>query len=82
MSAQDAIDALGVDTVPADVTPAPTPAIAGTFAIYEDGQGGFVLVTETPEHGVIRKHIPRALIKLVSGGGLLGGRIAGLFGGA
>jgi hypothetical protein len=59
----------------------PVPMLAGTFAIYEDGAGGFVLVTETTEHGVQRKVIPAALVKMATGGGMLGRRFAGLFGG-
>lgn len=37
----------------------PVPLIAGTFAIYEDGKGGYVFVADTTQHGVTRKHIPR-----------------------
>jgi hypothetical protein len=51
-----------------------TPVIAGTFAIYEDGHGGFVLVTDT-EHGTDRKHIPSTFVKLALRGGL--GRFLG-----
>lgn len=53
----------------------PDPLIHGTFALYADGAGGFVLVTETDAHGVNRKHIPRAMVKLamklMNGGGML-----------
>lgn len=59
----------------------PTPVIAGTFAIYEDGHGGFVLVTDTVQHGTDRRHIPAAMVKMATGGGIVGRRIAGLFGG-
>lgn len=58
----------------------PTPALAGTFAIYEDGNGGFVLVTETDQHGTMRKHVPAALVKMATGGGMLGRKLGGLFG--
>lgn len=55
----------------------------GTFAIYEDGQGGFMLVTDMPDHGgVARRHIPAALVKMASGGGMLSRKFAGLFGGS
>jgi hypothetical protein len=54
-----------------EATDTPTPVIAGTFAIYEDGDGGFVLVTDTGE-GPQRKHIPSAIIKLVTRTGALG----------
>lgn len=52
----------------------PVPAIAGTFAIYEDGSGGYVLVTDTTEHGTMRKHIPSTIVKL------MGGKFGALFG--
>lgn len=55
-----------------------TPLLAGTFAIYEDGKGGYVLVTNTDEHGTQRKHIPGALVKMMNGNSLVGR----LFGGA
>lgn len=55
----------------------PAPLIAGTFALYDDGQAGFVLVTETTDHGLNRRHIPAGMVKLATklaqGGGLLGG---------
>lgn len=57
------------------VEAAASPMIAGTFAIYEDGKGGMVLVTDTDQHGTIRKRIPAALVKMVSG------RFSQLFGG-
>lgn len=49
----------------------PVPALAGTFAIYQDGEGGFVLVTDTGT-GPERKHIPGALIKMALRAGALG----------
>lgn len=49
----------------------PTPVLAGTFAIYHDGDGGFVLVTDTGE-GPQRKHIPAAIIKLAARTGAIG----------
>jgi hypothetical protein len=57
----------------------PVPVIAGTFAIYEDGRGGFVLVTDTEQHGQRRDHIPSAVVRLASGGGLIGRKFKGLF---
>lgn len=60
----------------------PEPMVAGTFALYEDGVGGFVLVTQTEKFGVDRKHIPAALVKMAMGGGILGRKLGGLFGGA
>lgn len=59
----------------------PTPVLAGTFAIYEDGKGGYVLVTDTVQHGEDRRHIPAAMVKLATGGGLVSRRLAGLLGG-
>lgn len=57
------------------------PMAWGRFSIYEDGKGGFVLITDMPEHGGERRqHIPHTLVKLVSGGGMLGKRFSGLFG--
>lgn len=51
-------------------TPELAPVIGGTFAIYEDGNGGFVFVADTTQHGVMRKHIPkwqaRYMTKLVT----------------
>lgn len=69
-----------------DATPAATGAagpealLAGTFALYEDGQGGYVLVTDTVQHGTDRKHIPAALVKMATGGGIIGRKLAGMFG--
>lgn len=58
----------------------PTAVLEGTFALYPDGQGGYVLVTYTEAHGLDRKHIPAALVKMATGGGVIGRRFAGLFG--
>lgn len=53
------------------------PLVGGTFALYDDDHGGFVLVAETTQHGIMRRHIPAAMVKLASkmaaGGNLLGG---------
>lgn len=49
----------------------PAPILAGTFALYHDGDGGFVLVTDHGE-GPQRKHIPAALVKLATRSGALG----------
>lgn len=60
----------------------PPPVFAGTFAIYEDGTGGYVLVVQHEDGSTDRKHIPSAMVKLAqsgfmekmtgSGGGFLG----------
>lgn len=52
-------------------SPQPTPLAAGTFALYDDGHGGFVLVTDMGG-GPIRKHIPGTIVKLISRGGMMG----------
>lgn len=41
----------------------PTPIISGSFAIYEDGRRGYVMVANTAEFGVQRKHIPAAAVR-------------------
>lgn len=59
---------------------APTPLMAGTFAIYEDGKGGYVLVAQRDgEAAPDRKHIPGALVKVLTGG-LLGRKLGNLLG--
>lgn len=60
---------------------APLAMLEGTFAIYQDGHGGFVLVTDTVQHGTDRRHIPAAMVKLATGGGMISRRLAGMFGG-
>lgn len=50
----------------------PEPELAGTFAIYADGHGGYVLVTDTVDQGTTRKHIPAAIVRLATGNGVLG----------
>lgn len=80
----DAEQQLDVELVGTDVEqlPAgPAPVAAGTFAIYEDGQGGYVLVADMPAHGgITRRHIPAAIVKMATGGGLIARRFGGLFG--
>lgn len=50
-----------------EVAEAPTPILAGTFAIYEAPGGSMVLITETTEHGRIEKQIPAGIVKLAAG---------------
>ena len=52
---------------------APIPLVAGSFALYEDGKGGFWLVTHNPEQGVVKTHIPRKMVRI---GMALAGSIA------
>lgn len=59
----------------------PVAMLEGTFAIYQDGHGGFVLVTDTVQYGTDRRHIPAAMVKLATGGGIISRRLAGMFGG-
>lgn len=63
--------------IPYVPTEQPEPAISGTFAIYEDGQGGYVLVTDIGG-SIERKHIPAKVVKM--GSALMGRQLAGLFG--
>jgi len=53
-----------IDVAPAD-NEAPTPVLTGTFALYLDGKGGWVIVGETPVHGVVRKHISPSLMRMM-----------------
>ena len=76
--AQAAIPAAGP---PPDAPPAPVPLFAGTYAIYDDGHGGIVMVLQPKEGDVLTKHIPAAMIKMAEKfGGMGGAGIAGLFG--
>lgn len=59
---------------------APVPALAGTFALYEDGSGGFVLVTDVGGE-VTRKAIPAAIVKLATGDGAMSKRVRAMLGG-
>jgi len=60
----------------------PVPLLAGTFALYEAPSGALVLVTDTPQHGVVRRHLPAAVVKagmvLAGGGKMPKGGPAGL----
>jgi hypothetical protein len=58
----------------------PVPALAGTFALYEDGVGGFVLVTDVGGE-VTRKHIPGALVKMALGDNPISKRVRTIMGG-
>ncbi len=60
--------------------PGPIPVLAGTFALYEDGKGGVVLVTEVGGE-VTRKHIPAALVKMAMGDGAVSRRVRAMMGG-
>lgn len=58
----------------------PTPLLAGTFAVYQTPDGGFVLVTDIPGRGQETKVIPGKMVRLVTSG--VGSKMFGsLFGG-
>lgn len=63
---------------PADGSP--LPVMSGTFALYEDGKGGFVLVTDMAGT-VQRKHIPAGLVKMAMGDGAMSKRLRAMMGG-
>lgn len=69
---------------PADAPPAPAVLFAGTHVVYDDGQGGVVLVIQDREGNSIQKHLPAGLLRLaekmtgVGGGGM--GALGALFG--
>jgi len=54
---------------------APAPMLAGTFALYQSPDGGFVLVTDIPGRGVEQKIIPGKVVKLITSG--VGARMFG-----
>lgn len=60
------------------------PLAAGTYALYEDGNGGVVLVLGTADGETHHKHIPAKMVKMgemmMGGGGPLAA-LGGLFGG-
>lgn len=57
----------------------PVPLFAGTYAVYDDGSGGVVLVLGQSTGETVHKHIPAGLIRMAERFG--GGGIGGLFGG-
>lgn len=58
---------------------APEPLWAGTYAIYDDGSEGLMLVIGTREGEVHHKHLPAAMLKMAEkmGGSMLGGFFGG-----
>jgi hypothetical protein len=58
----------------------PVPMMAGTFALYDDGHGGIVLVTDVNGE-VTKKAIPAALVKLATGDGTMSRHMRRLMGG-
>jgi len=65
-------DAEAVAATPAAATPnpeapdtdGPVPMAAGTYAVYDDTAGGFVLVIGTREGETHHKHIPARVVKM------------------
>lgn len=53
----------------------PKPMLAGTFAIYEDAEGGMALVADTEQYGTVRRRISPMMVKFARG------RIGQMFGG-
>lgn len=54
---------------PLPVPPPPTtapdvPIAAGTYAVYHDGAGGFLLVLGPSDGQVFRHHVPAAMVKM------------------
>ncbi len=49
-------------------TQQPRPVFAGTFAIYQDGRGGFMLVVQHEDGTIDQKHIPAGMVKLAQSG--------------
>lgn len=59
-------DAEAVAATPAAAAPpsGPQPLAAGTYAVYDDTAGGYVLVIGTREGETHRKHLPGHLVKM------------------
>jgi hypothetical protein len=63
-------DAEAVAATPAAAAPSPEapggpdPLAAGTYAVYDDNQGGYVLVIGTREGETHHKHIPARVVKM------------------
>lgn len=59
-------DAEAVEATPAAAAPpsGPEPLAAGTYAVYDDTAGGYVLVIGTREGETHRKHLPGHLVKM------------------
>lgn len=46
---------------------APMPVLAGTFALYDTPDGGYVLVTDIPGRGVEHRTFAGKLVRLMTG---------------
>jgi hypothetical protein len=60
--------------------PPPVPMFAGTYAVYDDGSGGVVLVIGQSTGEIVRRQIPAGMIKMAERFGGAGSGLAGLFG--
>jgi hypothetical protein len=79
---EEAVQATPTATPPRPEAPPQAPMAAGTYAVYDDQQGGYVLVIGTREGDTHHKHIPAKVVKM--GEMMMGGNspLAALFGGA
>jgi hypothetical protein len=78
---EEAVMATPTAAPPRPETPPQEPMAAGTYAVYDDQQGGYVLVLGTREGQTHHKHIPAKVVKM--GEMMMGGNspLAALFGG-
>lgn len=78
---EEAVTATPTAAPPRPETPPQQPMAAGTYAVYDDQQGGYVLVIGTREGQTHHKHIPAKVVKM--GEMMMGGNspLAALFGG-
>lgn len=60
----EAVAATPAAAAPHSGAPAPEPMAAGTYAVYNDQQGGYVLVIGTREGETHHKHLPAHLVKM------------------
>lgn len=69
-----------VGAAPTDADGSPKPVIAGTMALYPDGDGGLVLVADIQPGGMLppgihRRRLPAVMLRslgMLGGGGFLG----------
>lgn len=78
---EEAVAATPAAAPPRPEQPPRAPIAAGTYAVYEDGSGGVVLVLATSDGDTHHKHIPAKIIKM--GEMMMGGNnpLSMLFGG-
>ena len=73
---EEAAAAVPAAAPPPPAAAPPVPAVAGTFAVYDDDRGGIMLVIGTADGQTHHRHIPAAMVKmgekLMGGGGPLG----------